>query len=141
MAAQQITVSVVVPVEPARAWRLYTTPDDIMQWNFATDEWQCPSASSELRVGGVYKARMEAKDGSFGFNFEASYTEVDEPNALTLVMGDGRASRTTFSPSGQGTLIETTFDAETENPVEMQRDGWQAILDNYRKHAERVSDG
>lgn len=76
---------------------------------------------------------MEAKDGGFGFDFEGTYTEVDPPRALILVLGDGRESRTTFQPSGTGTLVETTFDAEAENPAEMQREGWRAILTNFRK--------
>jgi uncharacterized protein YndB with AHSA1/START domain len=139
MAAQQIIVATMVPVNPERAWALYTNPDDVTQWNFATDEWHCPSASIDLRVGGTHKARMEAKDGSFGFDFEGTYSEVDAPHSLTLVMGDGRKSRTTFISSPGGTLVETKFDAEATNPAEMQREGWQAILDNYRKHAEQTS--
>lgn len=139
MTAQQITVATTVPLTPERAWELYTDPNDVTQWNFATDEWHCPSASIDLRVGGTHKARMEAKDGSFGFDFEGTYAEVEAPHSLTLVLGDGRKSRTTFRPSSGGTLVETTFDAEAENSVDMQRDGWQAILNNYRKHAEHVS--
>ena len=137
MTAQQISVSTIVPVEPKRAWQLYTNPDDIVQWNFANDEWHCPSANVDLKVGGTHTARMEAKDGSFGFDFHGTYTEVNEPKALTLELEDGRKSRTTFSASGSGTVIQTIFDAEAENSAEMQRAGWQAILDNFRKHAER----
>lgn len=99
----------------------------------------CPSARIDLTVGGTHKARMEAKDGSFGFDFEGTYAEVDAPRSLTLVLRGGRKSRTTFRPSASGTLVETTFDAEAENPVEMQRDGWQAILNNYKRHAEQAS--
>lgn len=139
MAAQQIIVATMVPVNPERAWALYTNPNDVTQWNFATDEWHCPSASIDLRVGGTHNARMEAKDGSFGFDFEGTYSEVDAPHSLTLVMGDGRKSRTTFISSPGGTLVETKFEAEATNPAEMQREGWQAILDNYRKHAEQTS--
>ena len=141
MATQKVSVSTEVPVTPERAWQLYTTPQDVTRWNFASDEWHCPSASIDLKVGGTHNARMEAKDGSFGFDFEGTYSEVDAPNALTLAMGDGRESRTTFTASAHGTLVETTFDAETENSIDMQRDGWQAILDNYRKHAEQVAGG
>jgi uncharacterized protein YndB with AHSA1/START domain len=135
--AQQLLVSTIVPVEPKRAWQLYTNPDDITQWNFANDEWHCPSAGVDLKVGGTHTARMEAKDGSFGFDFHGTYTEVDEPTALTLVLEDGRKSRTTFTASEGGTVVETVFDAEAENSADMQRAGWQAILDNFRKHAER----
>jgi len=140
MTSQQITVATTVPVSPERAWELYTNASDVTQWNFAIDEWHCPSASIDLRVGGTHSARMEAKDGSFGFDFEGTYTEVQAPHTLTLVLGDGRKSRTTFEPVSDGTRVETIFDAETQNPVEMQRGGWQAILENYRKYAERVSD-
>ena len=82
---------------------------------------------------------MEAKDGSFGFDFEGTYAEIDPPHALTLVLGDGRRSRTTFHSSVTGTRVDTTFDAEAENPVEMQRDGWQAILSNFQKRAAQVA--
>jgi len=141
MTVQQVIVTTNVPLSPERAWEVYTNPNDVTQWNFAVDEWHCPSASIDLRVGGIHRARMEAKDGSFGFDFEGTYTEVDPPHSLTLVLGDGRKSRTTFKPVSDGTLVETTFDAENQNPVEMQRDGWQAILNNYRKHAAHVSAG
>lgn len=141
MAAQQITVTTNVPVPPARAWELFTDPNEVMRWNFAADEWHCPSASIDLRVGGTHNARMEAKDGSFGFDFEGTYTEVDAPHSLVLTLGDGRQSRTSFRPLANGTLVETIFDAETENPVEMQRGGWQAILNNYRRRAEQVAAG
>ena len=139
MPAEQITVATTVPVSPEQAWELYTDPKEVTRWNFAIDEWHCPSASIDLKVGGIHKARMEAKDGSFGFDFEGTYSEVDAPCSLTLVLGDGRRSRTTFQPLVDGTLVETTFDAEAENSVEMQRDGWQAILNNYRKPAEQAS--
>lgn len=138
MTSQQITVGTIVPVSPERAWDLFTDPDQITQWNFANDDWHCPSASTDLRVGGTHKARMEAKDGSFGFDFEGSYEEVDAPHALTLVLGDGRKARTTFEAVPEGTKVETSFDAESQNAAEMQRAGWQAILDNYRKHADRA---
>ena len=139
MTIKQITVSATVPVSEARAWELYTSPAEVTHWNFANDEWHCPSATIDLREGGVHNARMEAKDGSFGFNFEGTYSEVDAPNALTLVLGDGRKSRTTFKSVEEGTLVETTFDAEDENSADMQRDGWQAILNNYRKHVEQMA--
>lgn len=137
MTSQRIYVATTVPVSPERAWELFTDPDHVTQWNFANDDWHCPSASIDLRVGGTHKARMEAKDGSFGFDFEGTYEEVEAPHALTLVLGD-RKARTTFEPVPGGTRVETNFDAESQNPVEMQRAGWQAILDNYRKHAEQA---
>lgn len=141
MAAQKITVFTTVPVPPERAWGLYTDPHAVTQWNFASDDWCCPSASTELKVGGVHRARMEARNGSFGFDFEGRYTEVDAPHALTLLLGDGRQSRTIFQPVPGGTRVETSFDAEGQNPAEMQRNGWQAILDNYRRHVEETAAG
>jgi uncharacterized protein YndB with AHSA1/START domain len=105
-----------------------------MQWNFASPDWCCPSARVDLRAGGTHSVRMEARDGSMGFDFEGVYEEVDAPNALTLRLGDGRAARTTFEAEAGGTRVRTVFDPEAENPLEMQRDGWQAILDNYVAH-------
>lgn len=136
---QSLTVTARVPVSPARAWALFTDPHAVMQWNFASDDWQCPSASIDLRVGGVQRARMEARDGSAGFDFEGVYSEVEAPHALTLVLWDGRQARTTFTASADGTRVETVFDAEDQNPPEMQQAGWQAILDNYRKHVETAA--
>jgi uncharacterized protein YndB with AHSA1/START domain len=138
---EQITVATTVPLPPQDAWQAYTDPDEVVRWNFASDDWHCPSAEIDLRVGGLHRARMEARDGSFGFDFEGTFTEVDAPRVLALVLGDGRRSRTTFQPVAGGTLVETTFDPETENPVEMQREGWQAILDNYRKRTEVIAAG
>ncbi|WPB83542.1 SRPBCC family protein [Sediminicoccus rosea] len=137
MPAQQITVEALVPAPIERAWAAFTTPADITQWNFASDDWCCPSAEVDLRVGGTYKARMEAKDGSFGFDFEGLYEEVEPGRALTLTLGDGRKARTTFAPSGDATRVTTVFDAETLHSIAMQRDGWQAILDNFAAHVGR----
>jgi uncharacterized protein YndB with AHSA1/START domain len=134
MSTQEITVEALVPVPVDRAWAAFTTPADITQWNFASDDWCCPSAEVDLRVGGTYKARMEARDGSFGFDFEGLYEEVEPGRALTLALGDGRKARTTFAPSGDGTRVTTVFDAETQHSIAMQRDGWQAILDNFASH-------
>src|SRR5690606_25055901 len=134
---QQITVTTTIAAPIQRVWQAYTTPADITRWNFASDDWCCPSAEADLKVGGQYKARMEAKDGSFGFDFEAVYEELAPNKALTLAMSDGRKARTTFEATGDGTKVATTFDAETENSIEMQRDGWQAILNNFRSYVER----
>ncbi len=134
MSPQEITIEAMVAAPVDRAWAAFTTPADITQWNFASDDWCCPSAEVDLRVGGAYKARMEARDGSFGFDFEGLYEEVTPGRSLTLALGDGRKARTTFAPSGDGTRVTTVFDAETQHSIEMQRDGWQAILDNFAAH-------
>lgn len=136
MINQQITVATTVEAPIERVWEAYTTPDDITRWNFASEDWRCPSAEADLRVGGRYKARMEAKDGSFGFDFEAVYEEVEPHKAIRLGMSDGRKARTTFEPAGDGTKVTTIFDAEAQNSIEMQRDGWQAILNNFRRYVE-----
>ena len=131
-----ITIETTVNSPVALVWEAHTRPADITQWNFASDDWCCPSAETDLRVGGTYRARMEAKDGSFGFDFEAVYTEVEPHKAFTLAMGDGRTARTSFEPMGAKTKVTTTFDAETQNSPEMQREGWQAILNNFKAYVE-----
>ena len=136
MTDQTITIEAMVAAPPERAWQAFTTPADITNWNFASDDWCCPGAEVDLRVGGRYAARMEAKDGSFGFDFEGVYEDVDPQKAVTLLLGDGRRARTTFDPVDGGTRVQTTFDPEDTNPLEMQRFGWQQILNNFKAHVE-----
>ena len=138
--ADPITVETVVPVSREAAWDAYTTPDHITRWNFASPDWTCPSADVDLREGGRHTARMEAKDGSFGFDFGGTYEKVDAPSALDLRLDDGRLSSTTFTEEEGGTRVRTVFEPEGSNPVEMQRDGWQAILDNYAAHVRAQAD-
>ena len=135
MATQiKITASIIAPIE--KVWDKWTNPEHITKWNFAVDEWQCPRAENDLKVGGKYFARMEAKDGSFGFDFEAIYNVVKQNQELTYTMTDGRKATTIFESNGSETIVITTFDAESENPVEMQQQGWQAILNNNKKYAD-----
>ncbi|TIQ91932.1 MAG: activator of HSP90 ATPase [Mesorhizobium sp.] len=136
MTNQQITIATTIAAPMERVWQAYTTPGDITRWNFASDDWCCPSAEADLRVGGGYKARMEAKDGSVGFDFEAVYEEVEPYKAIAFAMSDGRKARTTFEAAGDGTKVTTIFDAEAQNSIEMQRDGWQAILNNFGRYVE-----
>ncbi|GKY88498.1 SRPBCC family protein [Sinisalibacter aestuarii] len=136
MTGQTIAIDATIDAPLDKVWRCYTDPAHITQWNFAADDWCCPTASNDVRVGGRYAARMEAKDGSFGFDFEATYTEVSEQEKLSYTMEDGRTVTTSFEPAGAGTRVATIFEAEAQNPVEMQRDGWQAILNNFKKHTE-----
>lgn len=133
---QAITIEVVVAASPAAAWRAFTSPDAITQWNFASPDWCCPSAEVDLRNGGRYVARMEARDGSAGFDFSGVYEEVDAPGALTLRLDDGRRARTTFEAAANGTQVRTVFDPDASYPSEMQREGWQAILVNFKDHVE-----
>ncbi len=136
MSTTKITIEAAVNAPIEKVWERFTGPDHITKWNFASDDWQCPWAKNDLRVGGKYAARMEAKDGSFGFEFEATYDVVKNREELTYTMGDGRKATTLFRSSGATTHVETTFDAESENSAEMQKGGWQAILDNFKKYAE-----
>lgn len=138
MSMQQITISTNVSAPIAKVWNAYTTPAGIKNWNFASDDWHCPNAEVDLRVGGKHKARMEAKDGSFGFYFEAEYSEVVPNKVIALVMTDGRRARTTFEQQGIATVVTTVFDAEAQNSIDMQRDGWQSILDNFKRYVERL---
>lgn len=134
--AIQIRISAMVNAPIDRVWDSWTKPEHITKWNFADDSWHCPSASNDLKVGGKYIARMEAKDGTFGFDFEATYDTIIDKQELTYTMPDGRKVTTIFVSNGKETSITTTFDAESENPVELQKQGWQAILDNFKKYAQ-----
>jgi len=134
--ATKITISALVNAPINKVWDNWTKPEHITKWNFAIDTWQCPTASNDLQVGGKYIARMEAKDGSFGFDFEAIYNTVIDKQELTYTMTDGRKATTIFVDNGRETSVTTTFDAESENPVEMQQQGWQSILDNFKKYVE-----
>ena len=136
MRTTQITIEATVTAKPEQVWRYWTEPDHITQWNFASDDWCCPRAENDLRVGGKYGARMEAKDGRFGFDFEAVYTAVVPHRKIAYTMADGRTVSTDFTEHGGATRIATVFDAETENSIDMQRDGWQAILNNFKAYVE-----
>ena len=132
----KITVEAVIRAEKDKVWDFYTNPDHITQWNFADLSWHCPSAENDMRVGGKYRARMEARDGSFGFDFEAIYTDVAMWDSFTYVMPDGREVNVHFDEGGGKTVVTVIFDAETQNPIEMQKGGWQAILNNFKTYAE-----
>jgi uncharacterized protein YndB with AHSA1/START domain len=136
MEAAKVKIEAMVAVEREKAWEYYTVPEHIVKWNFASDDWHCPSASTDLHVGGVFSARMEAKDGSSGFDFEGIYDEIVEGEKVVYHMSDGRVVTVTFESKGEGTLATVVFDAEMTNSVELQRRGWQAILNNFKKYAE-----
>ncbi len=136
MNTTRITVQTTIGANTKKVWDYYTRPEHITKWNFASDDWQCPSATNDMRVGGKYSSRMEAKDGSWGFDFEAIYDEVVAHEKFTYTMTDGRKVTTRFENQGNTTNVITTFDAEHENPIDLQRDGWQAILDNFKKYVE-----
>jgi len=132
----KITINTLVSADVNKVWKYYNSPEHITKWNFASDDWHCPKAENDLREGGRLKSRMEAKDGSFGFDFEAIYDEVIEHEKIAYTLTDGRNVETLFEIADGKIKVITTFDAEKQNPVEMQREGWQAILDNFKKYVE-----
>lgn len=134
--SNKITITATIDMDVKKVWDYYTNPEHITKWNFADPSWQCPSASNDMQAGGKYSARMEAKDGSFGFDFEAIYDEIIEGEKFTYTMPDNRQVTVAFNENGDQTEVIVTFDPETQNSLEMQKNGWQAILDNFKKYAE-----
>jgi uncharacterized protein YndB with AHSA1/START domain len=135
MAHEKIKVKATILAEKQKVWNYYTQPEHITQWNFADPSWHCPKASNNMSVGGSYVARMEAKDGSYGFDFEAVYTEINALDNFTYAFG-GRYARVEFHSLNGQTELTIIFDPETENALELQRAGWQAILNNFKNYCE-----
>lgn len=131
-----ITVECTVNAPMEKVWKMWSGPEHITQWNNASDDWHTPYAENDLRTGGKFKSTMAAKDGSFSFDFEGIYDEVKTHERIAYSLADDRKIDVTFSSDGNTTKIIETFDAENENPLEMQRAGWQAILDNFKKYVE-----
>ncbi|MDX9791835.1 MAG: SRPBCC domain-containing protein [Candidatus Kapaibacterium sp.] len=131
-----ISIEAEVQADIKFVWECWNNPEHITKWNFASDDWHCPSAENNLKVGGSFKSRMEAKDGSFGFDFGGIYDEVDEYKLISYTMGDGRRVRTTFESSIGKVKIISEFEAEQSNSLEMQQMGWQAILNNFKHYVE-----
>jgi uncharacterized protein YndB with AHSA1/START domain len=129
----KITVETLVNAPVAKLWSAYTTPEDIKQWNTASDDWHTTKSAVDLRVGGAFSSRMEAKDGSFGFDFAGMYTKIVPNKLIEYSFGD-RIGVVEFVPGSNGVTVRVTFDAETTHPEEQQRQGWQAILNNFSKH-------
>lgn len=132
----QITIEASVKAPSEKVWELWTTPEDITKWSHASDDWHTTKAENDLRKGGKFLSRMEAKDGSMGFDFSGVYDEVITHKSIVYTLDDGRKVRISFQENAGETHISQTFEAENENPVNMQRDGWQAILDNFKKYVE-----
>lgn len=132
----QITVEITVHAPVEKAWNLWVSPEAIVNWNNASDEWHTPKAENDLRVGGRFDYRIEAKDGSVGFDFGAVYDEVKPHELIGYTLDDGRKVTVSFAVNGTETTISETFEAESENSVELQRGGWQAILNNFKKYVE-----
>lgn len=129
-----ITVSTLAPAPITEVWRAYTTPADIVQWNTASPEWHTTRAEVDLRVGGAFSSRMEAKDGSFGFDFAGTYTAIDLHRRIAYAFGDRSAVVEFIDGGSTGVTVRVTFDPESEFPLEQQREGWQAILDSFARH-------
>ena len=135
----KITISTIVNANIDRVWCSWTTPEDINQWNAASDDWHNPRSTNDLKVGGRFSYRMEAKDGSMGFDFEGTYTNVDPRRKIDYVLEDGRTVSVTFESSDDGIKVSETFDAENSNTAEMQKQGWQCILNRFKAHVEAQS--
>ena len=132
----KVTIETTVNAPVEKVWKYWNTPEHIMKWNSASEDWHTPKSENDLRVGGSFSARMEAKDGSFGFDFGGVYDDVQENKYIAYTLGDGRKVNVTFESNGAQTRVVETFVAATDNSVEMQRTSWQAILDNFKKYTE-----
>jgi uncharacterized protein YndB with AHSA1/START domain len=132
----KIAVATIVHADLHTVWIAWNEPADIRQWNAASDDWHTTKSVVDLRAGGAFSARMEAKDGSAGFDFEGIYTRVVPEELIEYKMADGRSVSVQFTQASGGILVKETFDAESENLPELQRQGWQAILDSFTRHVE-----
>jgi uncharacterized protein YndB with AHSA1/START domain len=133
-----ITVEATVNAPVEKVWESWSGPEHIMKWNSASEDWHTTKAENDLRTGGAFSSRMEAKDGSFGFDFGGIYDEVREHELISYTLGDERKVEIHFQDLGGKTLVTESFEAEGTNPVEMQRGGWQAIMDNFKKYTESL---
>ncbi|MEL6359867.1 MAG: SRPBCC family protein [Pseudomonadota bacterium] len=135
----KVTVEIVVAASVSRVWEAWTSPEDIMSWNFAIDEWCCPAAKVDLKAGGKFNYRMEAKDGSMGFDYRGEFTKISPFNEIQFKLDDGRSVTVEFNELEDGVRVIETFEVEDQNSAEQQRQGWQGILGNFKKHIERNS--
>ncbi|WP_333600541.1 SRPBCC family protein [Flavobacterium sp.] len=132
-----ITVKTIVKAPIEKVWNLWTQPEHITQWNNASEDWHTPKASNDLKAGGKFNFTMASRDGKMSFDFEGTYTAVKEHSVIEYNIIDGRKVSITFEATPNGVTITESFDAETVNPEEMQRQGWQNILDNFKKYSEQ----
>lgn len=135
----RITVSVIVNAPVSKVWRVWTEPSHITQWNAASDDWHTPRAENDLRVGGGFLCRMEARDGTMGFDFRGSYDAVEEYQLISYVMEDGRRCTITFEEMGDTTTVTEAFEPESQHSHELQQGGWQAILNNFKQYTENTA--
>lgn len=134
-----ITIEAIVNAPVEKVWNFWTSPEHIVKWNSASEDWHTPKAENDLRAGGSFSSRMEAKDGSFGFDFGGIYDEVKTNEIIAYTLGDDRKVKIQFTDNGDSTTVTESFDAESENPIEMQKGGWQAILDNFKTYTETTA--
>ncbi|MDU0112370.1 SRPBCC family protein [Psychrosphaera aquimarina] len=134
----KISIETLVNASLENVWSAWVTPNDIVQWNFASDDWICPKANIELVVGGKFNYRMEAKDGSFGFDFEGRFTSIIFHEQIEYVLDDDRKVLVTFTQTNEGVKLVETFEAESENSGEQQKQGWLSILNNFKQHVEQT---
>ncbi|RZJ67799.1 MAG: polyketide cyclase [Flavobacterium sp.] len=134
---EKITVKATVNAPIEKVWSYWNDANHVMNWNSPSDDWHAPKASNDVREGGSFSYTMAAKDGSMSFDFAGDYTEVEENHLISYAMADGRKVKNVFDAKGDSVDVTVTFDAENQNPIEMQRGGWQAILDNFKKYVEK----
>jgi uncharacterized protein YndB with AHSA1/START domain len=133
---ESVTIQTTVNAPVEKVWEYFSAPEHITKWTFANDDWHAPKADNDLRAGGSFSTRMEAKDGSMGFDFSGTYDDVKQHERIAYTMGDSRKVDIRFKANGDSTEIVETFDAENSHPVEFQRAGWQSILDNFKRYVE-----
>ena len=133
-----LIVSTKIIASLEKVWDFWNDPKQIQNWYFASSDWHCPKASNDLQIGQSFTIRMEAKDGSFGFDFEGEYTKIIENQLIEYILEDNRKVITTFEEQENSVLVTQKFDAETENSEELQQNGWQAILNNFKKCVEQI---
>jgi uncharacterized protein YndB with AHSA1/START domain len=133
-----LTVESVINAPVEKVWKVWSSPEDIIKWNSASEDWHTPTAKNDLRVGGSFSSRMEARDGSMGFDFHGVYDAVKTNEYIEYTMGDGRKVKVIFSSDGNTTKVTEHFEAENTHSLEMQQGGWQAIMDNFKTYAEKV---
>jgi uncharacterized protein YndB with AHSA1/START domain len=131
-----ITIETTINAPIAHVWEKWTSPEHVQNWNFASPDWHCPKATTDLQVGGEFHYEMAAKDGSFSFDFWGTFQKIEEQKSLEIVIGDGRKMQVTFDTTEAGTKVTEQFEPENQNPEEMQKAGWQMILDNFKNYVE-----
>ena len=132
-----ITVTNIINAPIEKVWKYWTKEEHVKNWNFAASDWHCPNATNNLQVGGEFHYTMAAKDNSFSFDFWGTYQKIEPEKSIEIILGDGRQMKVGFEPKGASTVVTEQFEPETQNPEEMQKAGWQMILDNFKTYVEK----